>query len=193
MMSQFSLFFELGINHILNLDGFDHILFIIALCAIYKIEQWKNVLILVTSFTIGHSITLALSSLNILLIDSDIVEFLIPVTIFITAFFNFFYSNRESGKKNFYLKYFIALFFGLIHGLGFSNYLKSLLGKDMNIASQLLAFNLGLEVGQIVIVGIILLSSFFGINILQIKTREWNLVLSGAAAGISLYLLINFT
>lgn len=189
-MSEFSLFFGLGMEHILDINGYDHILFVIALCAIYAVHEWKNVLVLVTAFTLGHSVTLALSTLNIVNIDTGIIEFLIPVTIFITAAVNIYRKDNAPNKKALQLNYWFAAFFGLIHGLGFSNYLKSLLGKDSSIVTQLLAFNLGLEVGQIIIVAALMLAAFLFMSLGSVKKRDWTVVISSAVAGIALTLMI---
>ena len=123
-MSSFSLYFSLGYEHILDPNGYDHVLFIIALCAVYLLRDWKKVLILITAFTIGHSITLALSTLQIVNIRADIIEFLIPLTIFITAMSNVLKRKSTISPRHVQSNYFYALFFGLIHGLGFSNYLR---------------------------------------------------------------------
>ncbi|WP_020527940.1 HupE/UreJ family protein [Flexithrix dorotheae] len=187
-MSEFWVFLQLGFEHISDINGYDHILFILALCAIYSFSQWKEVLILVTAFTIGHSVTLALASLKVVSISTDLVEFLIPVTIFITAVFNYFF-RKEAHSKNVNQRYLVALFFGLIHGLGFSNYLRSLLGDDSGIFWQLLAFNVGLEVGQIFIVFVILILALLFVQIGRMQKREWNLLLSGAAGGIALTMI----
>ncbi|MEQ8686296.1 MAG: HupE/UreJ family protein [Imperialibacter sp.] len=189
-MSEFSLFFGLGLEHILDVNGYDHILFVIALCAIYSAQQWKNVLVLVTAFTLGHSLTLALSTLDIIKVDSGLVEFLIPITIFVTAAANIYKKDAEVGSKSVKLNYWFAAFFGLIHGMGFSNYLKSLLGKDESIVTQLLAFNLGLEVGQIVIVLVVMVAAFLFMTLGSVKKRDWILVISSAVAGISLTMII---
>jgi len=189
-MQVFNIYLELGFNHIIDLQSYDHILFVLTLCAVYVLRDWKHVLILVTAFTIGHTTTLALSTLSIISINSNIVEILIPITIFITAIVNIFYKKDEYSKKLHLFKYFTAMFFGLIHGLGFSNYLKSLLGSQENILKPLFAFNLGLEMGQIIIVSSILFASFIFINHLKSKRREWNLVISGAGIGISIILII---
>src|SRR4030095_5285467 len=165
-MQDFWLYFQLGRDHIADWKGYDHILFVTALCLRYLLKDWKKVLILVTAFTIGHSITLALSVLNYVTLSVRWVEFLIPVTIVVTALSNIWQKDFQF-KSRFPLIYFFALFFGLIHGLGFSNYLKSLLGKTTNIVSELLAFNLGLEFGQILIVLVVLLISWIGITILK--------------------------
>jgi hypothetical protein len=189
-MEQFKLYFELGVEHILDIQGYDHIMFVVALCAIYAAQDWKKVLILVTAFTIGHSITLALSALEIINFRTDIIEFLIPVTIFITAFSNII-RKQNSLKPGFVnLNYFFGLFFGLIHGLGFSNYLKSLLGRDESIVTQLLSFNLGLELGQIIIVVVFMVISFIFTGLFNVARRDWNLVISSAIAGIAITMMM---
>ncbi|MCA4896415.1 MAG: HupE/UreJ family protein [Cytophagales bacterium] len=189
-MSEFSLYFGLGKDHILDyVNGYDHILFVLALCAVYLIRDWKKILILVTAFTIGHSITLALATLKIVTVNAQLIEFLIPLTIFITAVSNLFKKEVLSNEKGFQVNYLFAVFFGLIHGLGFSNYLRAILGKDQSILSQLLAFNLGLEFGQIIVVAIFLSFSFLLVDFLKVNRRDWKLVLSSAIAGIALILM----
>ncbi|MEQ9306198.1 MAG: HupE/UreJ family protein, partial [Marinoscillum sp.] len=180
-MGEFQTFYKLGLTHILDTNGYDHIVFVIALCALYQAEDWKRVLVLVTSFTVGHSITLALSTLSIINVDSDLVEFLIPVTIFITAIANLF-AKTETNHVSI-RNYVFALFFGLIHGLGFSNYLKSLLGKDQQIIQQLFAFNVGLEVGQIIIVAAFLTVGFLVVGLFGASRRDWKMIISSAVAG----------
>lgn len=182
-MQDFWLYFELGWQHILDWQGYDHILFVLALCGIYTIKDWKKVLLLVTAFTIGHSITLALSVLNIVRVNASVIEFLIPVTILITALSNII--SKKPKAKGIRLKYFLALIFGLIHGMGFSNYLKSLLGKSSNIVAELFAFNIGLEFGQVIIVLAALLLSFILVWIVKIKLWDWTFFLSSAIFGIS--------
>ena len=193
-MIDFFTYFKLGYEHITDLAGYDHMLFIVALCAVYSLAEWKQILWIVTFFTIGHSITLALSVLKIVNIDSAIIEFLIPCTIFITSFSNFFEKTPESifiKKQKPYLKYFFTMFFGLIPGLGFSNYLKSLLGQSTSIVSELFAFNIGLEIGQLIIVFIFMLLNYIFINLLNIKKRELNLIVSAMVAGITINLIID--
>jgi len=189
-MSQFQIYFAEGREHILNYEfGYDHILFVVALCAIYVMRDWKQVLILVTAFTIGHSITLALAALKIIPVNEELIEFLIPLTIFITAISNFFRSEDSIHQRKVHINYAYALFFGLIHGLGFSNYFRTILGKNAGIISQLLAFNLGLELGQIIIVVIFLTASFIIVDLIGVDRRDWKLVISSAIAGISLVLM----
>lgn len=189
-MENFGLYFNLGFEHIADIKGYDHILFLVSLCGIYLFKNWKKVLVLVTAFTIGHSITLALASLKIIIVNSALIELLIPITILITAISNILTKKTDFSSSLHKLKYIVALFFGLIHGLGFSNYLRSLLGVEENITGPLFAFNLGLEAGQIAIVILILTLAYIFINVLKTPRREWNLVLSGAALGISLIMTI---
>ncbi len=184
-MNDFKLYLEIGFQHIANLRGVDHILFILALTIRFQFDDWRKVLILVTAFTIGHSITLALSVLNLVNYSAKWIEFLIPLTILITEFSNLFI-KKFVFKTKFPLIYFLALFFGLVHGLGFSNYLKSLLGKDQSIISQLLAFNIGLELGQLMIVFFILLISFIFVTIIKINRREFLLFISAAIFALAL-------
>ena len=189
-MNQFQLYFNLGIQHILDLKGFDHILFVLALAVVYMIKDWGRILVLVTAFTIGHSLTLALATLKVIQVNTDLVEFLIPVTIAITALTNIVKPKSSSGR-GVQINYLFALCFGLIHGLGFSNYLTSLLGKEQSIFTPLLAFNLGLEVGQVVIVVLFLLASTLITGIFRINRKEWILVISSIILGMSTMILLD--
>ena len=178
-----------GFNHIANVSGMDHILFVAALCIRYQFSDWKKWLILITAFTIGHSITLVLSVFNYLDFSTSWIEFLIPVTILITSISNMFVKKFKFNAK-FPAIYFFALFFGLIHGLGFSFYLKSLLGLQQNIAPAILAFNLGLEIGQILIVMAILVISFIFVTLLKAPRRDFILIVSGGILAVSLQMAI---
>ncbi|MDO6439625.1 HupE/UreJ family protein [Cyclobacterium sp. 1_MG-2023] len=189
-MNQFQLYFNLGIQHILDLKGFDHILFVLALAVVYMLKDWGRILVLVTAFTIGHSLTLALATLNVIRVNTDLVEFLIPVTIAITALVNIFKPKSSSGR-GVQINYLFALCFGLIHGLGFSNYLRTLLGKEQSIFTPLLAFNLGLEVGQVVIVVLFLLASTLITGIFRVNRKEWVLVISSIILGMSFMILLD--
>lgn len=187
-MEEFSLYFAEGWKHIADLNGYDHILFVMALCAVYLVKDWKKVLVLVTAFTVGHSITLALSVLNIIRVPTALIEFLIPVTIVITALVNII--RRDRSGTGLGVNYFLALFFGLIHGMGFSNYLKSMLGTGTNVAKPLLAFNLGLEFGQVLIVLAILLMAQIVVNVTRMARRDWILFLSAAIFGCAFIMSI---
>ena len=162
-MEELGIYLHIGFKHIMDWKAWDHILFVLVLTLRYQWIDWKKLVILVTSFTIGHSITLALSTFNWINVPSDLIEFLIPVTILSTAISNYWVKSFDF-KSKYPLIYFLALFFGLIHGLGFSSYLKSMLGKEESIFGPLLTFNLGLEIGQLLIVSIILIiMNFFGV------------------------------
>ncbi len=190
-MQEFSLYFNLGLEHIADLAAYDHILFILTLTAVYLLNQWKQILALVTAFTIGHTLTLALATLNLVNVSTDLIEFLIPITIIITAITNIIVKkSKEVNIKLQIIKYSIALFFGLIHGLGFSNYLKSLLSTEESIITPLFAFNLGIEAGQLIIVGFVILLSIIFVKIVKTSQREWNLIISGAGLGISLIMAL---
>lgn len=168
---------KLGFEHILDPKGYDHILFVIALCAVYVIKDWKKVLILVTAFTIGHSLTLALSSLKIISISSELVETLIPITIVLTCIFNMVKGKTDDRKNA--LNYGLALGFGFIHGLGFSNFFKSLLGQEESIVAPLFYFNVGVELGQIIVVLLTLLVCYIAVDVMKIKHKYYNYTLSG--------------
>src|ERR1700761_7022966 len=155
-MQDFKLYFGIGIDHILNWEALDHILFIAALCLRYLVKDWKKVVVLVTAFTIGHSITLALSALGLVHFPTRWIEFLIPVTIIATALNNLFQRSREvEHPSRLPVIYFFALFFGLIHGLAFASSLLSLIGRDGGLVVPLLAFNLGIETAQLLVVAVI--------------------------------------
>ncbi|MDN5201807.1 HupE/UreJ family protein [Fulvivirgaceae bacterium BMA10] len=189
-MSEFTLYFNEGIGHILTIEGYDHILFVVALCSIYASKDWKKVLILVTAFTIGHSITLALASFEVIRVDRNITEFFIAATLFVTALSNILKKGALVHLTKAQVNYTYAVLFGLIHGLGFSSGFRSLLGKNFSVVNQLLAFNLGIELGQIVIVIVSMTLSFIVIHILNVNRREWNLILSSAIMGIAVMLMI---
>ena len=188
-MEEFKTWFFIGFDHILNYQALDHILFILALVVIYDFSMIKKIIFLITAFTIGHSITLALSALEVISYNQRVIEFAIPLTIVITSLSNII--NRKNNSIKFVsANYLIALVFGLVHGLGFANYLKALLFKR-NIILELFSFNIGIEVAQIIVVLAFLFLSFF-ISKLMFKKREnWVLFVSSAIFGISLMLTLN--
>ena len=175
-------YLQLGFEHITDLAGYDHMLFLLALCAAYVYSDWKKILVLVTAFTIGHSITLALAVLNIIPVNGAWIEFLIPVTIVATAAKNIIAKEEKTTT----VTYLMALGFGLIHGMGFSNYLRSLLGDELLL--PLFSFNVGIEIGQLIVVGIIFLVQFALIRTINVKHKHWNMVVSIVSGGISLLL-----
>lgn len=194
-MNEFWIWFSTGLQHILDWNGYDHILYVIALCAMFSATDWKKLLILITAFTIGHSLTLAASTLNFFAIKQSYIEVLIPFTIITTCLINIYFRRRfdrraHYNKYNYTLNYSLALLFGFIHGMGFSYLLKSMLGKEESIIFPLLSFNLGLEIGQLIIVVAVLLFSVFLARFTRIKKPDWILFISSAIFGISLLLFV---
>lgn len=193
MLGEFLTYLEMGIRHITDLSAFDHMLFVITLCAIYRIGEWRRILILVTAFTIGHSLTLVLTGFRVVSVPADWVETLIPITILLTALFNIWErkpvrTGPSGGGPT--LQYLLALVFGLIHGMGFANFFRALMGEEHQLAWPLFSFNVGIEAGQLAIVAI-----FFGLQYVvgrffELRQREWNLFISGAGAGGALILII---
>lgn len=194
-MNDFWIWFSTGFDHILDWNGYDHILYVMALCVLFSVNEWKKLLVLVTAFTIGHSLTLAISALNIFTIKQGIIEVLIPITILFTCIVNLFYKNRlnnssRNQSKNYSFNYVLALLFGFIHGMGFSYLLRSMLGKEESVVFPLLSFNLGLELGQLIIVAIMLLFSVFLTRFTRIKKADYVFFISSAVFGIAFLLFV---
>lgn len=183
-MHDFLFYLKLGWEHIISLDALDHQLFVLALIAVYTFKELKKILILVTAFTIGHSITLALSILDVVRLPSDWVEFLIPLTIVLTAAGNIVMKNKKQAQNK--TNYYLALFFGLIHGLGFANTARVMIAKSQSIAVPLLGFNIGLEAGQIVIVFAILVLLFILLSLFKINKKDWILFVSSGVFALAL-------
>lgn len=175
-MQDFLFYLQLGWEHIISKDALDHQLFILALIAIFSFRDWKKVLILVTAFTIGHSLTLVLSTLDVFRFPSDWVEFLIPCTIVFTALDNIIFSKNE--KKLIQLNYYLALLFGLIHGMGFANSVRMMLASEQDITLPLFGFNVGLELGQIVVVAIALFIHYIFSEVLKLSNKIWIYLIS---------------
>ena len=185
-MDQFNIFLQQGFLHILDLKGYDHILFLFAICAIYSIKDWKQILWVVSSFTIAHSITLALSATHLIVVNGGLIEFLIAFTIFFTCIENLFFSRLHHYRMAF------SFFFGLIHGMGFSRLLIELfMGMEFNLLNTLLPFNLGLEVGQVVIICVIIGFIFILQKGAGLKTRVINYIISIPVAVQSLIWMIH--
>jgi hypothetical protein len=182
-MSDFGFYFGLGWKHIISTDALDHQLFILALASVYTFKNIKQVLILVTAFTIGHSLTLALSVLDVIRFPGKWVEFLIPCTIFITAINNLWRVNKKNGSVN--VNYWLALFFGLIHGMGFANTIRIMLARDQTIGLGLFGFNVGLEAGQIVVVAVILMLAMFFLSFMKVTRRDWVFFISAGVFALS--------
>lgn len=198
-MSVFQTYLQLGFYHIFNLRAYDHIVFLLALCAPYVLRDWRRVVALVTSFTVGHSLTLIAATLGFVQYSPKLIEILIPVTILLTCLLNLTETGR-AGERQVTRRRpepvllawpnLLAALFGLIHGLGFSSYLRELLGKQSRPLLELLAFNVGVELGQLLIVSLILLIGFALLRIFGMARRDWLLLVSGAAAGIATVLLL---
>ena len=187
-MQDFGFYFGLGWEHIISKDALDHQLFIVVLAALYLLKDWKQVLILVTAFTIGHSLTLALSVFDIIRFNSKWVEFIIPLTILITALSNLL--QKKFTPTSLRISYVLALLFGLIHGMGFANSIRFMIADDQNIGWSLFSFNVGLEAGQIVVVMALLLLSHLIVNVLKVNGRDWIIFLSAGAFALSLKMVL---
>ncbi|WP_117880011.1 HupE/UreJ family protein [Aureibaculum luteum] len=187
-MEDFTLYLKLGLYHVLDWQAYDHILFLVALAVIYNFTNWKKVLWLITLFTIGHTITLTLASYNIININIEIVEFLIPVTIFITALVNIV-TLKKSKQKSSNINLIFAFFFGLIHGLGFSNYFRMLMDDTESKILPLLEFAIGIEIAQVIIVLGILILGYIAQNFFRVSKRDWVLVLSSIVIGVVIPML----
>ncbi|MDX1753246.1 MAG: HupE/UreJ family protein [Salinimicrobium sediminis] len=188
-MSQFWLYFRLGLEHVLDWNAYDHILFLIVLVAAYSFHSWKRVLWLVSIFTLGHTLSLFLSVYEIVLVDSSWIEFLIPVTILITAIFNMINAKKKESKNNISVLYLTTAFFGIIHGLGFSTYFKMIASGTESVFLPLLEFALGIETAQVIVVLCVMILGFILQNMLRVKRRDWILVVSAIVIGIILPIL----
>jgi len=189
-MDEFILYVKMGLNHVLDFSAYDHILFLIALAVVFSFHQLKKVLWLITLFTIGHTLTLALSAYGVLKIDVAIIEFLIPLTIFITGVVNIFNVGKTSSTKD-NINLIFALFFGLIHGLGFSNYFRMMVGREEDKLMPLIEFALGIELSQVIIVlGILVVGSFVQ-SLFKVSKRDWILVISAIVIGFVIPMMID--
>lgn len=184
-MEDFVFYFKLGWQHIISVDAFDHLFFIMALTSIYLLKDIKQVLLLITAFTIGHATSLSLSVLNVVKINSALVEFLIPISIIITAEIQFVKSIHP--KAPFRFKYVFALLFGLLHGLGFANTIRFIIAESQQIALPLFSFNLGLEVGQVLIVLLILFMAKICIEVIGMPQKWWIRILNALALAAGIY------
>lgn len=189
-MSEFWLYFKLGLEHVLDWKAYDHVLFLIVLTVAYTFEDWKRILTLVTIFTIGHSLSLVLSVYEIVQVNSKLIEFLIPVTILVTAIFNVFIAGKTTKSSKSNLLYISTLFFGLIHGLGFSNYFNAISSNTSSKMFPLLEFALGIEIAQIIIVVVLLIITFVAHTFFRFSKRDWILVISSIVIGMTIPMLI---
>lgn len=190
-MSQFWLYFKLGLDHVLDIHAYDHVMFLIALMVPYAFKDWKRIFLLVSLFTLGHTLSLILSVFGTVVIAPKYVEFLIPITILITAIFHLFTAGKSSRKESISFVAVVTLFFGIIHGLGFSNYFNSILpGSAADKLLPLLEFALGIEASQIIVVFVVLVISYIAQTFFRFSKRDWALVLSAFIIGLVLPMLI---
>jgi len=190
-MSDFWIYFQIGLKHVLNIYAYDHVLFLVALAVPFTFKDWQRIVLLVTLFTVGHTMALLLSVYEIVAIKVNVVEFLIPITIFITALFSLFTAGKSSKKESLNLVFFITLFLGIIHGLGFSNYFKTILGGSAN--SKLIPlseFALGIEAAQIIVVFVVLVLSYIVQTVFRFSKRDWTLVMSAFIIGVVLPMIL---
>ena len=194
MISTFTVYLRLGFEHLLDLQGYDHILFLAVLCAAYSLKRWRELLVLVTAFTIGHSVSLAVATLRLVRVDTGLVEFLIPVTIVATAVTNLVGLKREDPDEHRVAarptRYALALVFGVVHGLGFSNFLRLALGEERSLLVPLLSFNIGLELAQIVVAAGVLLVALVAVRLLSLPQRIRTLLLSVLAGGMAVAMAV---
>jgi hypothetical protein len=193
MMNDFWIYFKLGLNHVLDLNGYDHVLFLIVLTVAYTFKDWKRVFSLVTVFTIGHTISLTLSTYGVISVKANLAELLVYITILATALFNIFTAGKNNNKTKIVLLLIVALFFGLIHGLAFSNYFKEITTGLESKLLPMLEFALGVEAGQIIVVLVVLVLSFIFQTIFRFSKRDWVMVVSSIVLGIAIHIIdINF-
>jgi hypothetical protein len=191
-MQEFWLYFEMGLRHVLDINAYDHVLFLIGLTVPYSFNEWKKLFILVSLFTIGHTLALVLSVFNILYIRENIVEFVIPITILIVALYNLFTAGKNNKTESISLIVIITLFFGIIHGLGFSNYFKTILpGGATDKLLPLSEFALGIEAAQIIVVFIVLILSYIVQTVFRFNKRDWTLVMSAFIIGVVVPMIIH--
>ena len=191
MLEEFLFNIKYGINHVLDINAYDHVLFLIVLTVPYMFKDWKRVFLLVTMFTIGHTLSLILATYGAVSISANIIEFLIPVTILIVALFNVFTSGKGAQKEKVGILFVSTLFFGLVHGLGFAREFKLLIGNDDNKLVTLLEFALGIEVAQVIIVFIVLFLGYLFQTIFRFSKRDWIMVVSAIVVGLVIPMLLN--
>ncbi len=190
MLENFWFNVQYGINHVLDIKGYDHLLFLMVLAVPYVFKDWKRVLLLVSMFTLGHTLSLVLSAYGIVSVNGKLVEFLIPVTILITAIYNIFTASKKNKSNKIDLLFFATLFFGLVHGLGFAREFKMFAGQSENKLELLIEFALGIEIAQVIIVFIVLFLGFLCETIFRLSRRDWVMVLSAVVVGLVIPMIV---
>jgi hypothetical protein len=191
MLDDFILNVEYGVKHVLDINAYDHVLFLMVLTIPYVFKDWKRVLLLVSLFTLGHTLSLVLAAYNVVIVNGGLVEFLIPITILIVAIYNVFTAGKGAQKERVGILFLSALFFGLIHGLGFAREFHMLLGESKNKLVLLLEFALGIEIAQIIIVFVVLFIGYLVQTIFRFSKRDWVMVISSIVIGLVIPMLLN--
>ena len=191
MLQEFWFNVQYGINHVLDINAYDHVLFLIVLTIPYLFKDWKRVLLLVSVFTLGHTLSLVLAAYNVVQVNGELVEFLIPITILIVALFNVFTAGKGAQKEKIGVLFFSTLFFGLVHGLGFAREFQILVGGTGNKLITLLEFALGIEMAQIIIVFIVLFLGYLIQTIFRFSKRDWIMVISAIVVGLVIPMIMN--
>ena len=190
MLDNFWFNVEYGINHVLDINAYDHVLFLIVLTVPYLFKDWKRVLLLVSLFTLGHTLSLVLAAYNVVSVNGQLVEFLIPVTILIVALFNVFTAGKGAQKERVGVLFFSTLFFGLIHGLGFAREFQILVGRADNKFVTLIEFALGIEIAQVIIVFIVLFLGYVMQTVFRFTKRDWIMVVSAIVVGLVIPMIL---
>jgi hypothetical protein len=186
-MNNFGHYLQLGYEHIASINALDHILFILVLIATFRTRDWLKMLIAISFFTLGHTLTLTLGAFELIKVNRDLIEFLIPLSIVVTALFNLTKSGQNARNKS---KYWLALVFGLLHGFGFSNAYEMLVLGEGNYWQAILPFNLGIELGQVLVWFLSFCLMLIITQIFQAKQRDWNLFVSGIGFGLATYMCL---
>lgn len=190
-MSEFWLYFNIGLKHVLDINAYDHVLFLMALAIPYAFKNWKRLLLLVSLFTTGHTLALILSVFGIIAVKVNLVELFIPITILIVALFNLFTAGKNNKNESISIIAIVTLFFGIIHGLGFSNYFKSILpGEATDKLIPLLEFALGIEAAQLLVIFVILILSYIVQTVFRFSKRDWTLAMSSFIIGVVIPLIV---
>ncbi len=188
-MTDFWLYFKLGLEHVLDWKAYDHILFLIVLCAAYTFGAWKRLFLLVTLFTVGHTLSLLMAYYNVVNVSGTVIEFLIPITILVTAMFNLFTAGKEKRAEKLGLFYIVTVFFGLIHGFGFASFFTQL--DTGGGILRLLEFALGIEAAQIIVVICVLILAFIFQTVFRFNKRDWVLVISSLVIGMVIPMIVD--
>lgn len=190
-MSEFWVYFQIGLHHVLDIQAYDHVLFLMALVIPFTFKDWKKIILSVTLFTLGHTTALVFSVYKILVVKANFIEFLIPITILLTAIYNLASIGKSNKKEKINWVFLITLFFGIIHGFGFSNYFNTLLGGSSNSKLvPLLEFALGIEAAQLSVVLAVLVLAYIVQTVFKYSRRDWILVGSAFIVGVVLPMII---